>query len=35
MIAEYLNTDLKEGNNVEANIAIGHITKAIRMTQIC
>jgi len=34
MIAEYLNTVLEEGENEEIINAIGHIAKAIGMTQI-
>ena len=34
MIAEYLNTVLEEGNNVDVINAIGHIAKAIGMTKI-
>lgn len=34
MIAEYLNTVLKEGDNAEVINAIGHIAKAIGMTKI-
>ena len=34
MIAEYLNTVLKEGDNSEIINAIGHIAKAIGMTKI-
>jgi probable addiction module antidote protein len=34
MIAEYLNTVLAEGNESDVIAAIGHIAKAIGMTQI-
>ncbi len=34
MIAEYLNTVLEEGNDADIITAIGHIAKAIGMTQI-
>lgn len=34
MIAEYLNTVLKDGNDAEIISAIGHIAKAIGMTKI-
>ena len=34
MIAEYLNTVLKDGNDAEIITAIGHIAKAIGMTKI-
>ena len=34
MIAEYLNTVLKEGTNADVIHAIGHIAKAIGMTKI-
>lgn len=34
MIAEYLNTVLKEGDNSDVVVAIGHVAKAIGMTKI-
>lgn len=34
MIAEYLNSVLKEGDNTDVVNAIGHIAKAIGMTKI-
>jgi len=34
MIAEYLNTVMEEGNSDDVVTAIGHIAKAIGMTQI-
>ncbi len=34
MIAEYLNTVLEEGNDIEIITAIGHVAKAIGMTKI-
>ena len=34
MIAEYLNTVLKEGDNSDVITALGHIAKAIGMTKI-
>lgn len=34
MIAEYLNTVLEDGDNVDIIHAIGHVAKAIGMTKI-
>lgn len=34
MVAEYLNTVLEEGDNDDIITALGHIAKAIGMTQI-
>lgn len=34
MVQEYLNTVLEEGNAQEIIVALGHIAKAIGMTQI-
>jgi probable addiction module antidote protein len=34
MIAEYLNTVLEEGNSSDLIVAIGHIAKAIGMSEI-
>jgi probable addiction module antidote protein len=34
MIAEYLNTVLKEGDDTDLIVAIGHVAKAIGMTKI-
>ncbi len=34
MIAEYLNTVLEEGDGSDLVVAIGHVAKAIGMTQI-
>ena len=34
MIAEYLNTVLKDGDSSDLIVAIGHIAKAIEMTKI-
>ncbi len=34
MIAEYLNVVLEDGNDAEIMTAIGHIAKAIGMTEI-
>ncbi len=34
MIAEYLNTVLKDGDSADVIVAIGHVAKAIGMTKI-
>ena len=34
MIVEYLNTVLEDGNSSDLVVAIGHIAKAIGMTEI-